>query len=138
MDAARWPRISFRVGAAVDAAVAALLLSPRLYARALGMTGFAPGDDARHAMGMGAALMLGWTALLLWADREPLERRGVLPLTVLVIAGLAANEVRSVRAGFLPLAPLAVVWALQLALAVLFLGSWATARRAAAAGPPAR
>jgi len=28
-----------------------------------------------------AALMWGWTALLFWADRKPLERRGVLLLT---------------------------------------------------------
>ena len=37
---------------------------------------FAPGADYRYAMGMGASLMLGWTALLIWADRKPIERRG--------------------------------------------------------------
>jgi len=44
-------------------------------------------------MRTGAPLMAGWTVLLLWADRQPLERRGVLPITVLpVIAGLMAND----------------------------------------------
>lgn len=130
MDAAiRWLRISYWTGAIADAAVAILMLSPKLYARGLGLAAFAPGDDYRHAMGMGAALMLGWTGLLLWADRKPLERRGILPLTVAVIAGLAANELRSVVAGFLPLARVAPIWVFQSALVALFLGSYVVAGR---------
>ncbi|MFX1255727.1 MAG: hypothetical protein ACFFCZ_29250 [Promethearchaeota archaeon] len=35
----------------------------------------------QFAMGIGAALMWGWTFLLIWADRNPLERRGVALLT---------------------------------------------------------
>ena len=106
------------------------MLSPKLYGQGLGLAGFAPGDDYRHAMGMGATLMLGWTALLLWADRRPLERRGILSLTVAVIAGLAANELRSVVAGFLPFERVAPIWILQGALVALFLGSHAAAGRA--------
>ncbi len=70
-------------------------------------------------MGMGGALMLGWTALLLWADRRPLERRGLLVITVAVIAGLAANELRSVVTGFLPLGRVAPIWILQAGLVAL-------------------
>jgi len=132
MDAAiRWLRISYRVGAVADAGAAALMLHPPLYAFGVGLAGFAPGDDYRYAMGMGASLMLGWTALLLWADRAPMERRGVLVLTVLVVLGLAANEVQSVLAGFLPIERAAAVWAFQALLAVLFLGSYLAASRAA-------
>jgi hypothetical protein len=81
-------------------------------------------------MGMGASLMLGWTALLLWADRKPLARRGVLLLTVVpVIAGLAANELWGVWTGFLPLAPVGLVWGLQVMLASLFLASYWRAHR---------
>ena len=51
---------------------------------------------------MGAALMFGWTALLLWADRAPVERRDVLLLTVFpVVVGLAVNEAAAVATGFL-------------------------------------
>jgi hypothetical protein len=36
----------------------------------------------------------------LWADHRPLQRRGVLPITVApVIAGLIANDTHAVRAG---------------------------------------
>ncbi len=132
MDAAiKWLRISCWTGAIADAGAAALMLHPKLFALGMGLPGFAPGDDYRNATGMGASLMLGWTALLLWADREPMERRGVLVITIAVIAGLAANEILSVRAGFLPVGRVAPVLLLQALLSALFLGSWSVARRAA-------
>lgn len=129
--AIRWLRISYWVGAIVDAVAAVQMLHPPLFAFGLRPNGFAPGEDYRYAMGMGASLMLGWTVLLLWADRRPMERRGVLVLTVLVIAGLVANEVQGVRAGFLPMGPVAGIWALQAALVALFLGSFVLASRTA-------
>jgi hypothetical protein len=75
---------------------------------------------------MGAALMLGWTVLLLWADRKPLERRGILPITVLpVVAGLMINEGYAVfGSGFLSLPAVAPIWILQSALSALFLVSY--------------
>jgi hypothetical protein len=127
----RWLRISYWVGAIVDAVAAAQMLYPPLFAFGMKPTAFVPGADYRYAMGMGASLMLGWTALLLWADRQPMERRGVLPLTTAVVAALAANEVQAVRAGFLPLGPVVAIWILQACLAALFLGSYALANRAA-------
>lgn len=82
-------------------------------------------------MRAGAPLMAGWTVLLLWADRRPLERRGVLSITVVpVIAGLMANDAYAVRAGQLFGRGVAPVRALQLALAALFAYSVARARAA--------
>ncbi len=118
-------RVSYWVGAVTDALAAVQMLWPALFGFANGIPAFAPGADYRFAMGMGASLMLGWTALLLWADRRPLERKGVLVLTVVpVIVGLALNEALAVRAGFLPAASQAPIWILQLALAALFLSSY--------------
>ena len=34
------------------------------------------------------ALMWGWTFLLIWADRKPIERRGILLLTVVPVVGM--------------------------------------------------
>lgn len=34
------------------------------------------------------ALMWGWTALLIWADRKPIDRRGVLLLTLVPVVGM--------------------------------------------------
>jgi hypothetical protein len=135
-SAIRWLRISFWVGAVVDCVAAIQMLHPPLFGLGMGLHAFNPGEDYRYAMGMGASLMLGWTALLLWADREPLDRRGVLLLTVVpVIAGLAANELRGVRTGFLPLAPVAGIWGLQVLLAALFLASYWRAHQLVRAAP---
>ncbi len=134
-----WLRISYRVGALVDALAGAQMRSPRLLAFGMGLDDFRPSPDTRYAMGMVAALMFGWTALLLWADRRPIERRDVLALTVVpVIAGLAANEAFSVGSGFLSAQFAAPIWALQLGLGVLFRVSWRAAGdtlRAAAPWP---
>ncbi len=128
-DAIRWLRISYWVGAVTDLIAAVQMLCPPLFKFGMGLAEFHPGADYRYAMGMGAALMLGWTALLVWADRKPLERKGVLPLTVFpVIAGLVANEAWGIAAGFVPLSAVAPILVLQAALSVLFLFSYRRAR----------
>jgi len=130
-EAIRWLRISYWAGAVVDAVAAAQMLWPPLFRLGMGLPGFAPGVEYQYAMGMGASLMVGWTALLVWADRRPMERKGVLPLTVFpVIAGLAANQARGVLSGFLPAPAVLPIWALQCGLGVLFLWSYWRARKA--------
>ena len=47
-------------------------------------------NDFRFAMGWAAIFMIAWTVLLFWASFKPVERKGVLPLTLyIVVAGLA-------------------------------------------------
>ena len=83
----------------------------------------------RYGARSGAPLMAGWTVLLLWADRDPLARKDVLPLTIVpVIAGLMANDAVAERAGLLSGSRLAPVRALQVGLAGLFAYSWLRAR----------
>ena len=48
----------------------------------------------RFAMGWGAALMIGWTLLLLWGALKPIERRSVLLFTIIpVVLGLVITEI---------------------------------------------
>lgn len=130
-NAIRWLRISYWVGAVVDGVAAAQMLHLPLFKFGMQLPEFAPGSDYRFAMGMGASLMLGWTALLVWADRKPMERMGVLPLTVFpVISGLAANQAQGIQVGFLPVMAVVPIWALQVGLSALFLGSYWRARKA--------
>ncbi|HEX3737912.1 MAG TPA: hypothetical protein VHV53_10250 [Solirubrobacterales bacterium] len=132
-EAIRWLRCSYRAGALVDAIAALGMAVPRLYGPTLRFDpGFRREDpEFAYAMRTGAPLMAGWTVLLLWADRRPLERRGVLAITVApVIAGLMANDAHAVRAGRLSGAGLAPVRALQLSLAALFAYSAFKARGA--------
>ena len=132
-DAVRWLRRSYRAGAAVDAVAAVGMAVPALYGPTLRFDRDFDRGAPEFAYGLrtGAPLMAGWTLLLLWADRRPLERRGVLPITLLpVIAGLAANDAHAVRAGRLSGLSVAPVRALQLGLTALFGYSLARARRA--------
>ena len=130
--AVRWLRISYWCGAITDMLALVGMVFPGVGARVYGLKDFRPGSDFTYAIDAAAALMLGWTALLLWADRRPLERKGVLLLTVCpVIAGLALGEIVAVRSGFLPLVNVIPTFVLQIALTVLFLYSYARANAAA-------
>ena len=93
----KWLRTAFAAGAVTDGIALLPMLVPPLASLLWGF------DDVsgayRFAMGYGASLMLGWTALLVWAYQRPLERRFVAALTVLVIYGLVATEIVASRSG---------------------------------------
>jgi hypothetical protein len=50
------------------------------------MLPYSPGVIFRSEMESVASLMIGWTALLIWADRKPVQRRFVLLLTIMIMA----------------------------------------------------
>ncbi len=125
----RWLRISYWVGAVADGLSALAMIFPALGRGMFGLTDFAPGPDYDFAMGLGAALMLGWTALLLWADRDPLARKDILLLTVFpVILGIVAAEVRVVASGFIAVGWMVPLWVMQGALIILFVFSYRNTR----------
>jgi hypothetical protein len=72
-------------------------------------------------MNIASSLMLGWTLLLFWAAWRPIERRGVLGLTAIIVACLMLAGSGAVLSGFIPLANMVPVLVLQVGLAVLFL-----------------
>lgn len=72
-------RIAYWLGIVLDAISFAQMAFPSL-GRAM-MRSAAPIEPSYiFAIEMGAGLMLGWTVLLFWADRRPVERRAVLPI----------------------------------------------------------
>jgi hypothetical protein len=74
-------KLAYWLGIAVDALWAIGLLLPQLFGLLTGDPGFNPDIQVRLIMGIGASLMIGWTFLLVWAVRKPVERRGVSLLT---------------------------------------------------------
>jgi hypothetical protein len=112
-------RTAFLVGAVTDALAVVPLLFPSIAALLWGLE-----DAPRLVSGYGASLMLGWTGLLLWAARRPLERRFVAALTVLVVYGLAATEIAAVLGGEIALWRMVPTWVLQLALLGLFASAY--------------
>jgi hypothetical protein len=74
-------KIAYWLGIAADALWAIGLTFPRVFGTLLGSPDFNPDLQVRSIMGIGASLMTGWTLLLLWAVRKPIERRVVILLT---------------------------------------------------------
>ena len=82
-------RFAYWFGAILDGAMIVPLLVPSVASAMLGIDAFHPGPDYRYASSVGAALMGGWTTLLVWGGLRPVERRDVLLLTVVpVVVGL--------------------------------------------------
>jgi hypothetical protein len=114
-------RACYWFGAIFDGAVIVPMLFPTVAARVFGLDQFHPGVEYRYAMFMGASLMLGWTALLVWASRKPIERRAVLLLTVIpVVVGLAAAGAFAVSTGLIAPGRMVPTWIVQAAIAVSF------------------
>ena len=90
----RWLRISYWTGAIADFLMVILFLVPERMGE----------SEYRYSMGLAASLMMGWTFLLIWADRKPVERKGVLLLTIFpVIIGLIIANLYAVGLGFFPI-----------------------------------
>jgi len=120
----RWLRISYWVGAVADAVAAVVMLTQAIFAHQSPLTAYVPEVPYRYAMGLAGSLMLGWTLLLIWADRRPLERRGVLLITNIVIVGLLATGISAVQVGFVSPTSMAPLLVLQVLLLILFSASY--------------
>jgi hypothetical protein len=116
--------VSYWAGAILDALAFLIMVSPALFAWNYQLTDFHPGIVYRYAMGMGAPLMLGWTILLLWADRKPLERKDILLITLPVILGEVAVEIYGVMTGFIATSAVFMTWIIQFLLSTLFIFSY--------------
>jgi hypothetical protein len=129
-NAVLWLRISYWAGAVLDLLAGLTMLFPALFTINNQLSSFYPTPAYRYAMGMGAPLMLAWTILLLWADRKPLERKGLLPITLLVVFGEGINEIVAAITGYIAVSALIPTWTIQAVLTVLFLFSYWNARGA--------
>jgi hypothetical protein len=114
-----WLRISYWVDTIADGLAALRMLFPKI----------AYGVDYRYALGLGASLMIGWTFLLIWADRKPLERKGVLLITAFpVITGILLAEIYAVATELITFEKMLPTGVFLVALIVLFSFSYFNAR----------
>ena len=105
-------RVAFLVGAVTDGLAIVPMLFPKVGVALFGGDMSRTGPEYRFAMGIGAALMAGWTALLLWAAASPLERRAVLLLTVFpVVTGIVIATALAARRGVVRVARAIPLWA---------------------------
>ena len=82
-------KFPYWLGIGADVLWAFALLFPSIFGILTGNPDFNPDLQIRLIMGIGGCLMTGWTFLLLWAVRSPIERRVVILLTAFpVVFGL--------------------------------------------------
>jgi hypothetical protein len=122
-----WLQITFWWGIIADAFEAIRMTFPRLFLATTGST-LPPDTGFRFGLLYGAPVMLGWTLLLLWADRKPLERKGVLLCVIPVIIAYIVVELIGVRIGAVAPAVTVPTFVLQVALVALCLFSYLGAR----------
>ena len=116
-----WLRTGYWIGAVADGFATYRMLFPKV----------AHGVEYRYALGLAAALMLGWTILLIWADRKPLERKGVLLLTAFpVVSGLLLAESYAVFCGIMSFEKMLPTGIFLVGLMVLFCFGYFNARGA--------
>ena len=61
------------------------------------MMRFTEGLQSRYAWGFACVMVTGWTILMFWADRKPLERRDVILITAFpIVSGLLLDSMFAV------------------------------------------
>lgn len=123
--------VAYAVGAMADAVFGILLLFPSALADVVGLAEMPSRLSERVALAMTASLLFGWTGLLLWGLRSPVERRGILLLTIFpVITGLALAVLLGWWGSYISTSGAAMIWSTQGVLAGLFVWAFAFARSA--------
>jgi len=122
-----WLRITFWWGIIADAFEVIRMTFPRLFLTTTG-SDLTPDTGFRFGLLYGAPVMLGWTLLLLWADRKPLERKGILLCLIPVVMAYIIVGIIGIRIGAVALAATAPTFVLQVALVALCLFSYLRAR----------
>ena len=118
-----WLRASYWTGAIAGVVAALQMIIP-------GLSPFRGKVDFPDPLYMAGSFLLGWSLLLIWADRRPKERKGVLLLTLCpVLTAWAAAEIYAVVFTGLAFTVRLPFWLLLGSLSFLFAFSYFHARR---------
>lgn len=118
MNGTKTLKLAYLLGAITDFVVFLMMVFPQFASAFWGIEGFT--EEYYFAMGLGAPLMVGWSLLLLWAYKKPIERRTVAPLTILAIVGIAITNIIMVYRGLFTFTGMLPSFAIQAILLVLF------------------
>jgi hypothetical protein len=123
-----WLRIAYWAGIIVDAIAAIQMLFPQLLLRTFDIDLVATAEFI-FAMRYGAPLMIGWTVLLFWADRKPVERKDILLITAFpVVVGYVVIVIYAIAAGFATVRQMIPALVMQAVLLALFTIGYLKAR----------
>ena len=125
-DSAVLLRSAFLIGAVVDGVIAIewylislgwveLPVHPSFYVGS--------GQDFRFILSVSALFMMGWAFLLYWGSRRPVERRGILLLTAVMLLVATLSD-GIVFGHLLSTKQIALGTSIKLSLAIFFAGSY--------------
>lgn len=125
----KWLKISYWSGAVIDAITALMMFFPDAPLFSTITRDLPRNPYERFQLWEAAPLMVGWTVLLLWANHKPLERKGVLLITVIpVILGMAFLNVYAFCTGLAAMDKVLLPLIMQTLLTILFTASYFNAR----------
>lgn len=111
MNNCRLLHAAFWIGAITDGLAAIIMIFPALRVYVFGSENFEITPATRYVLGMGATLMLGWTVLLLWGSLKPVERNGILIITIFpVITGIVVAQIYAVSSGYIEMNRMIPLW----------------------------
>jgi hypothetical protein len=125
-----WLQIAYWLGAGVDLVVGLGMIFPALGCQAAGINCYPILPAFRSALGIAGVLTIGWSVLLLWADQDPLNRKGILLITVFpVMVGIAFFTGFAFLENMIPARNAFTIWTFQVLLSIFFLGGYLNALR---------
>ena len=93
-------KLPYWLGIIADAVWAIGFLSPPAYGVLTGQPNFNPGFQHRLTLSVAGILIMGWTFLLIWGVRNPVERRFIILLTAFpTVFGLSIVSFISYHSG---------------------------------------
>ena len=123
----KWLRISYWAGAIADLIIGVVMFFPGLLQILWELDAPIQGAGLIWSKYFGTVAIL-WTCLLLWADRKPLERRGVALLTFFVVAGLMCINIYAIVQALVPMLNPLILIVMQIMLLILFGFSYINSR----------
>jgi len=129
-------RFTYWLGAILDLLVAISMTLYIFFEVNIGMNYPTPTPETRYMLIAGMALMWGWTVLLIWGDRKPLERRLILLFTAFpVVFGLLIGELVLYLQGYASqtVVQFSIFQSIRLILLIIFIISFFLARNKAIA-----
>jgi hypothetical protein len=118
LNGTKTPKLAYMLGSITDFVVFLMIVFPQFASAFWGIEGLT--EQYYFAMGLGAPVMLGWSLLLLWAYKKPVERRTIAPLTILAIIGIAITSIIMVTRGLFTFTGMLPSFIIQAILLVIF------------------
>ncbi|MFH1188973.1 MAG: hypothetical protein V1652_03985 [bacterium] len=101
----------YYIGAVADLIATIPLVFPKAAQVMFGINTLNVGNDYLYVSRIGASLMIGWTVLLIWGSLKPIERKGILFLTIFpVVLCLFIASICAVTSGFITVKSMMPLW----------------------------